>query len=317
MTSTPLHIPVLLERSVELLAPALESEGALLVDATVGMGGHAKEILARLPNVRLIGIDRDEEALEVASRTLAPYQARVTLRHAVYDEIGEVLDDAGESAAAAILFDLGVSSLQLDRTERGFAYAKDAPLDMRMDTGESRTAADILAEYPEERLSRIFRDYGEERLATRYARRIVAEREARPILTSARLVAIIEEATPAAVRRRGHPAKRVFQALRIAVNDELAALENALPQALARTALGGRVAVMSYQSLEDRIVKRDFAAATASRAPLGLPVEAPAYRPRFVNVFHGAEQADATEIESNPRAASVRLRVVERVRSEA
>jgi 16S rRNA (cytosine1402-N4)-methyltransferase len=317
MTSTPIHIPVLKEQTIAVLAPAVQRGPRVLVDATVGMGGHSSAFLQRFPALRVIGIDRDPQALAIASGTLQPFADRVTLVHAVYDELPDVMDDAGVAVADAILFDLGVSSLQLDRPERGFSYSKDAPLDMRMDADSALTAADVLAGYDEHDLRRIFHDYGEERLAARYARRIVQERTTRPILRSGRLVEILESATPAALRRRGHPAKRVFQALRIEVNGELAALERAIPRARARLSVGGRLAVLSYHSLEDRLVKRDFALAVTSSAPLGLPVESSADRPEFALVFHGAKQADAAEITQNPRAASVRLRAVERVRSTA
>jgi 16S rRNA (cytosine1402-N4)-methyltransferase len=234
--------------------------------------------------------------------------------HTVYDGIGRALDGLGIGEVQGVFFDLGVSSLQLDRVERGFSYSQDAPLDMRMDGTAGLTAAQVVAEYDEMELRRIFYDYGEEKLAPRYASRIVQAREVEPITTSARLVEIIQQATPAAVQRAGHPAKRVFQALRIEVNQELSVLARAMPAAIDRLAVGGRVVVESYQSLEDRIVKRELRARSTSTAPVGLPVELPEHRPELKLLVRGAELADQHEIAQNPRAASVRLRAAERAR---
>ncbi len=312
-----IHTPVLLERCVELLAPALRREGAVLVDATVGMGGHAEAFLERFDGIRLVGLDRDPDALRIAGERLARFGDRVALVHTVYDGIGTALESAGVDAADGVLFDLGVSSLQLDEPDRGFAYAKDAPLDMRMDQTAGRTAADVLATASEGELRRIFERYGEEKLAGRYARAIVRARAGAPIDRSARLVEIIADATPAAVQRTGHPAKRVFQALRIEVNEELGALERAIPAALDALAVGGRIVVLSYQSLEDRLVKRLFAAASASTAPRGLPVELPEHAPRFRLLGKGAELASDDERARNPRATPVRLRAAERLREAA
>lgn len=312
-----LHTPVLLERTLELLAPALEHEGAILVDATLGMAGHAEALLDRFERLTLVGLDRDPEALELARRRLARFAGRTHLVHAVYDELAEVLDRLGVGAASGILFDLGVSSLQLDRIERGFSYSQDAPLDMRMDGTGDLTAERVLADYPEEDLRRIFRDYGEERLAPRYARRIVQQRESEPLRRSGQLVDLIARATPAAQRRTGHPAKRVFQALRIEVNQELAILERAIPLAVDALRPGGRIVVLSYHSLEDRIVKRVLAAGAASTAPAGLPVELPEHRARLRLLVRGAEQAGEAERTANPRAASVRLRAAERLEAAA
>ncbi|MFZ2964329.1 MAG: 16S rRNA (cytosine(1402)-N(4))-methyltransferase RsmH [Rhodoglobus sp.] len=310
-----IHTPVLLERSVELLAPALEREGAVLVDATLGMGGHAEAFLRRFPALTLVGIDRDTEALKIAGERLAPYADRIHLVHAVYDELGRVLGDLGLDSVAGILFDLGVSSLQLDRAERGFSYSQDAPLDMRMDATSQRTAAAILAEYPEAELRRIFYEYGDEKLAPRYASRIVQRRAEAPLTTSAQLVELIIAATPAAAQRAGHPAKRVFQALRIEVNQELAVLERAIPVAIDALEVGGRIVVLAYQSLEDRIVKRALQARSASTAPAGLPVELPEHRPELRLLVRGAELASDEERARNPRATPVRLRAAERVRA--
>ncbi|MGF2947700.1 16S rRNA (cytosine(1402)-N(4))-methyltransferase RsmH [Microbacterium alcoholitolerans] len=312
MSLRDIHTPVLLERCIELLAPALQHDGAVLVDATLGMGGHSEAFLERFDGIRLIGLDRDTDALRIAGERLAPFGDRVTLVHTVYDEIG-----LHAQGASAILFDLGVSSLQLDEADRGFAYSKDAPLDMRMDQSKGRTAATILAEYSEGQLRRIFERYGEEKLAGRYARFIVEARSRQPLVRSGELVDLLIEATPAAAKRAGHPAKRVFQALRIEVNSELSVLADAIPSAMDALDVGGRIAVMSYQSLEDRLVKQAFAAASASTAPAGLPVELPEHAPRFRLLTKGAELADEEEKARNPRAIPVRLRAAEKLREKA
>ena len=311
-----IHTPVLLERCVELLTPALTREGAVLVDATLGMGGHTEAFLERIPGLHVIGLDRDPDALAIARERLARFADRITLVHTVYDGIAEAVASAGYAQVDGILFDLGVSSLQLDRAERGFAYAKDAPLDMRMDPTTGPTAADVIATFSEGELRRIFERYGDEKLGGRYARAIIAERETEPITTSAHLVRVLTAATPGALLGQGHPAKRVFQALRIEVNGELAALDAAIPAAMGTLRVGGRIVVMSYQSLEDRIVKQDFAAAVASTAPAGLPVELPEHAPRFRLLVKGAELADEAERERNSRAIPVRLRAAERLRED-
>lgn len=309
-----IHTPVLLERCIELLGPALTKPGAVFVDATLGMGGHSAGVLERFPEAVLVGLDRDPEALAIAGARLERFGDRVHLVHTVYDGIREALDGLGIDHIDGILFDLGVSSLQLDRVERGFSYSKDAPLDMRMDATSELTAEVVLATYSEADLRRIFRDYGEEKLAARYARRIVQERESAPIVRSGQLVDILQKATPAAVQRQGHPAKRVFQALRIEVNQELAVLERAIPAAIDALAVGGRIVVESYQSLEDRIVKRELQTRSRSSAPAGLPVELPEHRPELKLLIRGAELADDDEKARNPRATPVRLRAAERVR---
>lgn len=311
MNLRDIHTPVLLERSIELLAPALERDGAILVDATLGMGGHSEAFLERFPDIRLIGLDRDTDALRIAGERLAPFGDRVTLVHTVYDEIG-----LHAQGASAVLFDLGVSSLQLDEAERGFAYSKDAPLDMRMDQTRGTTAAQVLAEYSEGQLRRIFERYGEEKLAGRYARFIVQARGNAPLTRSGELVDLLIAATPAAAQRAGHPAKRVFQALRIEVNSELSVLADAIPAAMDALTVGGRIAVMAYQSLEDRLVKQAFAAASASTAPAGLPVELPEHAPRFKILTKGAEMASEEERATNPRAIPVRLRAAEKLREQ-
>ena len=312
MNLRDIHTPVLLERCVELLAPALQADGAVLVDATLGMGGHAEAFLERFDNIRLIGLDRDTDALRIAGQRLERFADRISLVHTVYDEIG-----LHAQGASGILFDLGVSSLQLDEADRGFAYSKDAPLDMRMDQTKGITAADVIATYSEGNLRRIFERYGEEKLAGRYARFIIDARQKKPITRSAELVDILQAATPAAAQRAGHPAKRVFQALRIEVNAELTVLADAIPPAMDALGVGGRIVVMSYQSLEDRLVKQAFAAASASTAPQGLPVELPEHAPRFRVLTKGAELADEAERARNPRAIPVRLRAAEKLRETA
>ncbi len=309
MNPREIHTPVLLERCVELLAPALQADGAVLVDATLGMGGHSEALLERFDNIRLIGLDRDTDALRIAGQRLERFADRVTLVHTVYDEIG-----LHANGAAGILMDLGVSSLQLDDADRGFAYSKDAPLDMRMDQTKGTTAADVLATYSEGNLRRIFERYGEEKLAARYARFIVQARAEKPLERSQDLVDLLQAATPAAAQRAGHPAKRVFQALRIEVNSELSVLADAIPSAMDALAVNGRIVVMSYQSLEDRLVKQAFAAASKSTAPAGLPVELPEHTPRFRALTKGAEMASGEEKQRNPRAIPVRLRAAERIR---
>ncbi|PWB96559.1 16S rRNA (cytosine(1402)-N(4))-methyltransferase RsmH [Homoserinimonas hongtaonis] len=314
MEEKQIHTPVMLERTIELLAPAIERPGAVLVDATLGMGGHSEAFLERFPQLTLVGLDRDTDALAIAGERLARFGDRVHLVHTVYDTILESVQDLGFSEVQGILFDLGVSSLQLDRVERGFSYSKDAPLDMRMDATSELTAEQVLAEYSEADLRRIFKDYGEERLAPRYAKKIVERRQVAPLTTSAELVQIITDATPVAIQRKGHPAKRVFQALRIEVNQELAVLERAIPAAAELLAVGGRMVVLSYQSLEDRLVKRFLASATTSSAPAGLPVELPEHHPDFRLLVRGAELASDDEKAANPRSIPVRLRAAERTR---
>jgi len=318
MDTSDLHTSVMLERCVDLLKPAIErSSTPVVVDATLGLGGHSEALLRRFPGLSLVGLDRDPEALRLAGERLAPFGERAHLVRTVYDGIDTALADLGIRSVDGILFDLGVSSLQLDRVERGFSYSKDAPLDMRMDSDGPVTAAQIIAEYDEAALRRIFHQYGEERLAARYARRIVQERATQPIERSAQLVEIIQAATPAAVQRTGHPAKRVFQALRIEVNQELAVLERAVPRAIDALAVGGRIVVMSFQSLEDRIVKRILQSRSSSTAPQGLPVELPEHRPELRLLTRGAEMADDDEKKLNPRATSVRLRAAERLRGNS
>lgn len=313
--STPKrHIPVMVDRVVALLAPALAPSDSILVDATLGLGGHAETFLTAFPHLRLVGIDRDTKALELSSTRLAPFKERVTLVHAVYDELPSVLDELGIGHVQGVLFDLGVSSMQLDDTERGFAYAQDAPLDMRMDTTSGRTAAEVVNTYSASELARVLREYGEERYAKRIANAIVREREVSPLTSSARLVEIIRDSIPAPARRTGgNPAKRTFQALRIEVNGELDVLARAIPAALDSLAVHGRAVVMSYQSLEDVLVKRAFVNVTSIDVPVGLPVIPESAKPKFELVARGSIKADADEVATNPRSASVRIRAIERV----
>ncbi|WP_109506041.1 16S rRNA (cytosine(1402)-N(4))-methyltransferase RsmH [Nocardioides speluncae] len=313
--TAPRHVPVLLDRVVTLVAPALAEPGAVLVDATLGLGGHSEGILTACPEARVVGIDRDRNALQLAGDRLATYGDRFTGVHAVYDEIPDVLAGLGLDQVGAVLFDLGVSSMQLDVRERGFAYAEDAPLDMRMNDTEGPTAADVLNGYPVGDLARILREYGEEKFAMKIARAIVREREKAPFTTSARLVELLYAEIPAPARRTGgHPAKRTFQALRIEVNDELSVLRRAVPAAIDAIGVGGRVVVESYHSLEDRIVKQAFTAATKTDVPDDLPFVPEGHEPALRLVTRGAEKADQHEIADNPRAASVRLRAIERIR---
>ena len=308
------HVPVLLERVLALFEPAISGPDAVLVDCTLGLGGHADALLSAHPALTLVGLDRDPSALRRAGDRLAAHGDRVHLVHAVYDELPDVLARLGMPRVAGVLMDLGVSSMQLDESTRGFAYAKDAPLDMRMDQTAELTAAEVLNTYPPGELVRILREYGEERFAKRIVDRVVRARSKEPFTSSGRLVELLYEAVPAASRRTGgHPAKRTFQALRIEVNGELSALRAALPAALSALRVGGRIVVESYQSLEDRLVKQAFAALAKSRTPEGVPVELPGHGPQLRLLTRGAEQADEQEKEHNPRAASVRLRAAERI----
>ena len=309
------HVPVLLQRCLDLLGPALQAPGAVMVDSTLGMGGHTEGVLAAFPHVRVVGLDRDPQALDLAGRRLAPFGDRFVAVHAVYDEVRGVLDRLGIPAVQGVLMDLGVSSLQLDEAERGFSYAQDAPLDMRMDPTTGPTAADVVNTYDERDLVRVLRTYGEERFAPRIARSILRARAKAPLERTGELVELVREAIPAAARATGgHPAKRTFQALRIEVNGELDALARALPESVEALAVGGRIVVEAYQSLEDRLVKRTFAAGATSSAPPDLPVEQPEHAPYLRLLTRGAEQADAAEVATNPRGQSVRLRAAERVR---
>jgi 16S rRNA (cytosine1402-N4)-methyltransferase len=312
------HVPVMLDRVRELLAPPLAATGAVLVDATLGRAGHTIALLRDHPGLTVIAIDADEAAITTSTRLLGADIARVTMVNAAYDQIPAILAGLGRRSVQAVLFDLGVSSPQLDDPARGFSYSQDAPLDMRMDTSGSPTAAEVVNTYPAQRLARIFSEYGEERFARRIADAVVRERQVSPITSTSRLAGIVKDSIPAATRRTGgNPAKRTFQALRIEVNDELGRLRRAVPAALDAIALGGRIVVLAYHSLEDRIVKRELASRSTDRTPPGLPVPLASARPQFRLLVSGAEQPDQAELAANPRAASARLRAAERVRDAA
>jgi 16S rRNA (cytosine1402-N4)-methyltransferase len=317
-TAAAAHLPVMRDRVLELLAPALAPPGAVLVDATLGRAGHAFALLAAHPGLRLIGIDTDATAIEESRQALTGFGDRVTLVQAVYDELPQILAGAGHAAAQGILFDLGVSSPQLDDASRGFAYSQDAPLDMRMNQAGRLTAAEVLNTYPADRLARVLREYGEERFARRIADAVVRERTRAPLTSTSRLAEIVRDSIPAPARRTGgNPAKRTFQALRIEVNGEIEVLHRALPAALDAIAVGGRIVALAYHSLEDRAVKRALAARTADTTPPGLPVSLEAARPRFRLLTRGAERPATAELAANPRAASARLRAAERIRAAA
>lgn len=313
-----MHVPVLAPRCADLLGPAVGSRGDVLVDATIGLGGHAELFLQRFPDLTVVGLDRDAEAIALARERLARFGARVRLLQARHVDLAAALADANVSRAQAFLFDLGISSLQIDRPERGFAYSVDVALDMRMDQSDAVTAADVVNEYSEAELVRILRTYGEERQATRVARAIVKQRGLAPISSSRQLATIVSDALPAAVKRTGgNPAKRTFQALRIEVNGELSGLPVALETALTALSPRGRIAVLSYHSLEDRIVKRRFAAGATVSAPRRMPVIPDDARPSLRLLTRGAEVPSEAEIVANPRAASARLRAAERIREAA
>ncbi|QOR46356.1 16S rRNA (cytosine(1402)-N(4))-methyltransferase RsmH [Trueperella pecoris] len=309
-----LHVPVLPRTCLDLLAPALEGE-AVLIDCTLGMGGHSEAFLTEFAGIHVVGIDRDPAAISLASDRLARFGDRFTAVHTTYDDVDLVAAEFGRQGKAdAILMDLGVSSLQLDEEERGFSYSADAPLDMRMNPSVGVTAADILATATKSEIARILRVYGEEKFASRIAEAIVRRREQAPLSRTRELADLVRDSIPAATRRTGgHPAKRTFQALRIAVNEELDVLEIAVPRAIESLRVGGRLAVESYQSLEDRIVKEAFALGTTSTTPAGLPIELDDHKAYLKPLTRGALKADKAELARNPRSASVRLRAVERV----
>ena len=303
------------DRCVDLLAPAiLASENPVIVDGTLGLGGHTEALLQRFENLTVIGIDRDEIALERATKRLAPFADRLKTAHCVFDEISDVVSQFGYTKINGALFDLGVSSIQLDETDRGFSYSQDAPLDMRMDRSRGITASEILNTYEPGKLVHILRAYGEEKFATRIVENIVKARAKGPLNSTTELATLVKESIPAATRRTGgNPAKRTFQALRIEANDELGAISRAIPTALDLLMVGGRLVVMSFQSLEDRIVKEIFTEASTSKSPRDLPIELPEFAAKFSLVFRSSETPTTEELESNPRSASVRLRAIERV----
>lgn len=304
----------MLDRCLELLRPGIVGNSPVVVDATLGLGGHTEALLIEHPNLTVIGFDRDPVALELASERLSRFGSRFHGALATYDKFADVLNELSIQKIQGALFDLGVSSMQLDQPERGFAYAQDAPLDMRMDQSRGLSAAEVLADASESELIAIFRDLGEERFAPAIARAIIKQRTTDAITTSAQLNAIVERVVPKAPgKQSGHPAKRVYQALRIFVNDELAILTDAIPQAIDALATGARIVVMSYHSLEDAIVKSAFQKAATSSTPIELPVELPGSGPRIRVITKGVERATEIELTQNPRAASARLRAAEKL----
>ena len=308
----------MLDRCIALLSPSIEKSLAkknqpVVIDATLGLGGHTHELLSRFPQLKVIGIDRDKSAIEKTEARLKEFSGRFTIVHAVYDQIPEVLNSLGFTQVDGILFDLGVSSMQLDFADRGFSYANEAPLDMRMDQSAPLTAELVLNTYSHGELARVIRNYGEERFASSIASNIVKARSENRLRTTTDLAELVKASIPAPARRiGGNPAKRTFQAIRIEVNNELKVLERAIPAGLDVLEVGGRMVVMSYQSLEDKIVKRAFQERTESKAPKGLPIEMKELAPKFTLVFRGSESASDSEIAANSRAQSVRLRAIER-----
>jgi 16S rRNA (cytosine1402-N4)-methyltransferase len=313
-----LHVPVSLERVLEILGESLTKPDAVLVDCTLGLGGHTEAFLEKFPDLRVIAIDRDPQAVALATERLKPFEGRVDFVNTTYDNIDEAIEDLGIEKVDAILLDLGVSSMQLDQRDRGFAYSYEAPLDMRMDPSKGKTAASVVNNYSEDELSRIFFEYGEERYSKAIAKAIVAARAVKPFETSTELAALIAKVVPFIPgKSTGHPAKRVFQALRIEVNEELDVLRATMPRAIHALATNGRILVMSYHSLEDRIVKQAFVAASTSSAPIDLPIELPEHAPQLRILTKGAEQASQQEIENNPRSASVKIRAAVKIRQAA
>ncbi|MEN9325274.1 MAG: hypothetical protein RL414_1028 [Actinomycetota bacterium] len=313
------HIPVALNRCIDLLSPGIEKAiadrgSAVVVDATLGLGGHTRALLEKFEELRIIGFDRDTAAIEIARESVAPFTDRLTIIHAVFDQIETSLNNLGIDAIDGALFDLGVSSMQLDEADRGFAYSQEAPLDMRMDQSQGQTAHDILQNYEKNSLVRILRAYGDEKFAPRIVDNIIAARDKGVLNSTKALAELVKESIPAAARRTGgNPAKRTFQALRIEVNQELAAVERAIPAAMKMLRVNARIVVMSYQSLEDKIVKSYFTQACTSTTPRGLPVELPNSQAKFMFVINGSESATEAEIAENPRAQSMRHRAIEKV----
>ncbi|MBI4665897.1 MAG: 16S rRNA (cytosine(1402)-N(4))-methyltransferase RsmH [Nitrospinae bacterium] len=307
------HVPVLLEEVVSFLFGRGES---VVVDATLGGGGHAEAVLRRFPEVKLlIGLDRDEEAVERAAARLAPFGPRVRAQKAHFIELGDVMDRMGVSKADAVLMDLGVSSFHLDDPARGFSFSKNGPLDMRMDKAQSLTAAGLVNTLGERELALIFYRYGEERHSARIAKEIVKERAGEPIATTGRLAKIVEKAMPGGAKHGPiHPATRVFQALRIAVNGELDNLAQSIEKAAERLNPGGRIGVISFHSLEDRIVKDVFSRLSGRcECPPGLPVCVCGKRKSVNVITRKPVTAGDEETGANPRARSAKLRVAERV----
>lgn len=322
------HVPVMRDRMVDLVSQGVNADGApstpVVVDGTLGAGGHTEVFLDTFPEAVVVGLDRDPSAIAQSEERLARFGDRFVSYRTRFDGLGDAIDDlvdqsripdtARTEGISGYLFDLGVSSMQLDQAHRGFAYSQDAPLDMRMDPELPVTAADILNTYAHGDLARILKTYGDERFAGKIASAVLREREVEPFSTSARLVELLYRNIPAATRRTGgHPAKRTFQALRVEVNAELDSLAAVIPEATRRLHVGGVAVFMSYQSLEDRIVKKALADLTTDHTPPGLPMVLPEYAPRFDLVTRGAEKATEVEIEQNPRAAPVRVRAIRRI----
>lgn len=303
------------DRCVDLLAPSIQMYSQpVVVDATLGLGGHTEALLERFPQLTVIGIDRDASALAMAKQRLSSFGDRVKTSHAIFDEISNVVLSHGYTHVSGVLFDLGVSSMQIDESRRGFSYSHDAPLDMRMDASQGITAFEIVNHYEPGTLVKILRTFGEEKFATRIVENIVKARVQAPLNSTLELAALVKESIPAATRRTGgNPAKRTFQALRIAVNDELGAITRAIPQALDLIDVGGRVVVMSFQSLEDKIVKEIFVEASTSKSPRNLPMDLPQFAAKFALVLRSSEKASEDEQIENPRSTSVRLRAIEKV----
>lgn len=313
-----LHTPVAVDYAIEILGQSLSEKSAVLVDCTLGLGGHSEAFLEKFPSLKIIGIDRDTVALDLAAERLARFGSRVVFVHSVFSEIRDVLDELGISSVNAILLDLGVSSMQLDEANRGFAYSFDAPLDMRMNQQDSMTAADVLNRYSENDLARIFKEFGEERHAKAIAREIVSRRKSFEFTTSSDLAALVSKIVPYIPgKSSGHPAKRVFQALRIEVNGELDILSETIPVAVKSLVVGGRILVMSYHSLEDTIVKNALVRLATSSAPLDMPVELPEHAATIRMLTKGTAVASESEKSSNPRSSSVRMRAAEKIRDAA
>lgn len=312
MSNEVKHISVLLNECIENLA--IKPDG-IYVDGTLGLGGHSEQILKRLTTGRLIGIDRDESAIRRTGERLSAYSDKMTLVHGNFCDVAQILDELGIAEADGMLFDLGVSSPQLDEAERGFSYMNDAPLDMRMDNTSSLTAWDVVNGWDELELVRILRDFGEERYARKVASRIVQRRTEKPIDTTLELVDVIRSAMPAAaLREKQHPAKRSFQAIRIAVNDELGAVDRMMKTAPDKLKIGGRLCVISFHSLEDRIVKTGIAAReNGCTCPREVPVCVCGFKQTLKSVKRKPILPGEDELEYNPRARSAKLRVAERV----
>lgn len=313
-----IHLPVLLDDCVNLMAPALEHENAIAADCTLGLAGHSIAFLKAAPQARLIGIDRDSEALGLATERMERegLADRFIPVHAAFDQLDQVLTDRGIERVDAVFMDLGLSSLQIDETDRGFSYSHDAPLDMRMDVSQGQTAADLLNSASEQELCRIIRDYGEEKWAARIAQMICEHRAKKPMETTFDLVHAVDAAIPKAVRRKddGHPARRTFQAIRIAVNDELDPLDKAICDFVDCLKPGGRMLVITFHSLEDRLVKRCF---QRLQNPCTCPPKAPictcGKKPVVKILAHGAVAPTEEEVARNPRARSAKLRVAQKL----